>query len=87
MSGVSPNRARLMQRLHDVTMRRMHHVTGHRAASTFRHVFPKHEEFSTRHNGPDKKQQKEMLNTLGVRVSLSVLFRSSKLFSIWFARD
>merc|ERR1739838_1211895 len=41
-------------------------LTSLRAASTFRNIFPKHEEFSTRHNGPDKKQQKQILDTIGV---------------------
>lgn len=38
-----------------------------RRISTIRQIFPKHEEFSTRHNGPDKKQQREMLDSLGLR--------------------
>ncbi|CAK8675765.1 glycine dehydrogenase (decarboxylating), mitochondrial-like [Clavelina lepadiformis] len=42
-------------------------VVCSRCASTLSDLFPKHEEFSKRHNGPSPLQMKDMLECLGVK--------------------
>lgn len=43
-------------------------IICNRCASSLKDIFPKHENFSKRHIGPSEKQQKEMLDLIGVKV-------------------